>query len=170
MALGEKAYIIHYESIVQDPAGQIQALCKWIGVPFSSQMLEYDPGQTTHWDFGDKEGIRQQKSPTVVGFDKWIESLKNPQIWRLSDSYLRVLGRDTIVRLGYSYDELYEILLANKPGRMRLWGSLPLSWWLKKPQRECLTIRTAFARFAKSIQRRGLRETVNMGTRMVLQR
>ena len=56
--------------------------------------------------------------------------MQEPQRWRLTNDYLHLLGRDTVARLGYDYDELQRILDAERPRQWSLIRTYPLQWWL----------------------------------------
>lgn len=154
--LGERAIVVHYEKMLKDPEGEIDAICKLLGTSFVPEMINYGRDVAPQWRFGDKKAVHTKTRPDSENAEKWVEALSEPQVWRLADDYLRLLGRETIERMGYCYEELEEILRTRKPDRRRLFFTFSLAWLLKKPI-EQLKWRDAIVGFTKSSWSRGIK-------------
>ena len=132
--LGDRAIVLHYEQLLEEPEQQIRRVCQSLGVSFSPDLLMYgDNVQNRQWQLGDKEQVHQQKTLDSQNSGRWIETLNHPQRWRLVSDYLEFLGADTIHHLGYDYEQLRKILYQHRPNRLQFWNTMPLEWMLRDP-------------------------------------
>jgi hypothetical protein len=71
----------------------------------------------------DRVGINNRSRPTGDSLDSWQQLLADAQQVHFAHSYLRALGRQTVEKLGYSFDELNEAVRAaadRAPGKVML--------------------------------------------------
>ena len=118
--------VVSYERIVNNPDETISMICEYLGVDYEPSMINLNTHHQTIWKHGDKTGINLYSQPVEFNTNRWIKSIDNPQTWRLSKDYLHLLGADTINKMGYSYQELSEILENHKPNIIRSFFTLPL--------------------------------------------
>ena len=123
----DKGIVVHYEELVRDPAGEIKNLCEFIGLNRIDSMTDFSKQGQPNWQQGDHSSINHYTKPEADHADKWVKGLNNPQVWRLTNDYLQLLGREFICKMGYSFDELHHTLGQHKPNRLRLAGTLPLN-------------------------------------------
>jgi hypothetical protein len=125
-SLGEQSIVVHFEKLVSEPESEVQGICAKLGVEFASRMIDYGRSDSSSWRYGDQIEIDHYTRPVPQNAEKWIQSLEGPQVWRLARYYLRFLGRETVTQMGYSCEELDEILDNYKPNPMRIWLTYPL--------------------------------------------
>lgn len=92
---------IQYETLVTSPSRTLQGLCRFLGVPYEEDMLDYPRNEDLLWQhrrslLGDKNALDflslQEKS---VG--KWLVELSLAETQQLVD----VIGLDVLRRMGY---------------------------------------------------------------------
>lgn len=68
---------VHYEKLVQDPASQMEALCRFIGVGFEPAMIDYgaDANAATPAarGLGDPVTVARETRPTIGSLARWME-------------------------------------------------------------------------------------------------
>lgn len=124
--LSESCMVTHYETLVENPRAEMKRLCSGLGVEFLPDMLEYGQAGASSWRFGDKVGVRQYDKPDPTGAERWMNDIEDPQVWRLGRDYLAWLGRDTVNRMGYAYDDLLDTLAPLQPSAVRQCFTWPL--------------------------------------------
>lgn len=113
----DNIYSLKYESILKDPDKEIRNLCKHIGLEFEKGMVNYGNIQREKWKYGDQESVYKFIKPEKSFISKWVESLKNPQTWRLVDDYINILGKDIISKMGYDYNKIKTLLQKETPNK-----------------------------------------------------
>jgi hypothetical protein len=166
--LGSQCVSVRYERLVSDPENETRRICNSLGVTFVPEMIEYGRHDIPpDWAFGDPTGVHQHVRPNADTAEKWLQALGDPQIWRLNYDYLRLLGRETVEQMGYSYEELSDILRKHRPARVRGWFTFSLAWLLSKPlENRRWWIRDTM-RLVRSFQCRGVSGTVAAVVRKV---
>jgi hypothetical protein len=154
-ALGEQCVVVHYEKLVENPECEIKRICEKLGVPFVSEIIEYGSKDIPRWHYGDKK-VYHYTQPASQNAEKWIQALSAPKVWRLANDYLQLLGKETIEQMGYSYEELQQIIEAHQPHWIRLWFTFSLVWLLKKPVEERKSWQRGIVRLIKSLRQRGI--------------
>lgn len=155
--MGERGLVIHYEQLVTDPENEMRRVCAMLGEDFTPDMVEYNRQNLPHWQLGDQKGVYQHTRPVAENAQKWVEAIRDPQVWRLASDYLRWLGRETVEQMGYAYDELQQQLAANEPNRARLWLTFPLSWYLEEQLEKRRKWERGIARLAHALRQRGVK-------------
>lgn len=131
--LGENAISVCYEQFVGTPEQEVERLCGRIGINFRSEMVEYGRQDLPRWRLGDPDAVYQRSSPDAQNADKWKVLMKDPQVWRLVNDYLRLLGPNTINQMGYSYSELEQLVETYRPAWRHRRLTIPLSWLIGNP-------------------------------------
>lgn len=134
--LGMNRIVVLYEDILRDPNNEIERICRWIGIDFSSEIIDYGYKDQCGWNLGDQNEIDKNLRPVLKYSDKWDKSLQNPQIWRITREYFSLLGGETFAQMGYSSKKIEETLEKHRPGLHRRLLTVSLSWLLKKPMEE----------------------------------
>lgn len=144
--------VVHYEQLVNDSHTEVNRLCDYLGISFESTMINYGRTDSPQWSLGDMTSIYKYSQPVTSKVDKWVKAIENPQIWRLAHDYLHLLGGETCQKLGYSYQELEDILESRRPSKFALLGTWSLKYLLSKP----LERRGVLPRLIRAIKRRGM--------------
>lgn len=131
--LGEKSLVVAYENLLANPETEMKKICDRLQIDFLPDAIAYKTDSSPQKGFGYKDqktSAYQSGKPNSQNTDKWIEELKDPQLWRLANDYLAILGRDAIAQMGYCYDTLQQQVDSQRPSRYQQWQTLPFSWFL----------------------------------------
>jgi hypothetical protein len=131
--LGKRGVIVHYERLVRYPEREVHRTCDRLGLNFLREMVDYGRHNIPNWFSGDQDAIYQYERPSPENAEKWIHALDDPQVWRLANDYLQLLGQETLEQMGYSYEEVLQILQAHRPHRIRIWSTFSLAYLFDKP-------------------------------------
>lgn len=135
-ALGERAYLTRYESIVQAPEVMLPPLFDWLGVDFKPSLIEYGQAALPRWEWGDQKRVYRERRPVSDGVAAWRKALAEPQFWRLAADYSETLGPATWHRLGYDAKAVASALYAARPAAWRRAATVSLDWLLARPPAE----------------------------------
>jgi hypothetical protein len=113
--LGDNASVVHYEDLVSDPAQTLSTLCREIGIPFVESMLDYGGHPAAEGRSGDTIGIHCHRTPSTDSLHKWRQLGDLAQTKHFGAVYLQALGPELIAELGYSYQELQDVV--GTPGK-----------------------------------------------------
>jgi hypothetical protein len=156
--LGKQCAVVHYEQLVRDPENQMRGICERLGIDFVPEMVAYGHHSLPRWRFGDQNEVYQHTRPALQNTEKWVLALDRPQVWRLANDYLQFLGQKIVEQMGYSFQELEQLLEAHRPSRVRLWLTVPLAWLLNK-------LMFGIAQSIQSLRRQGIRATARTAVR-----
>ncbi|MDA0990773.1 MAG: sulfotransferase, partial [Verrucomicrobia bacterium] len=98
--LGERACVLRFEAMLQDPTRTVEGLCRQLDIAFTPEMLVYGDPKGPAADFGDPTGIHRATRPDASRGDEWLKDLRNPHVWRLASDYLTRLDAESTT-LGY---------------------------------------------------------------------
>ncbi|MBI3796452.1 MAG: sulfotransferase [Deltaproteobacteria bacterium] len=94
-------YIIRYEDLVQNPAVCIEALCKFIALPFEEGIVNYVANTALMQILAEKplgeKKILEHSRPHASSVGRWREVLTPEELRQI----LLTLGSDVFVRMGY---------------------------------------------------------------------
>lgn len=159
--LKEQCQVLYYEGLLMNSEPEIRNICDKLQIEFAPEIIDYGLKDSLSWKYGDKKSVYKNDKPDLKNLNNWVLALENPQVWRVTNDYLQLLGQDTINRMGYSYEELQQIIDAYRPHWFKLWHTLPLKWLLKKPEeRKKWEYEHYFMRLISSVQLRGFWGTV----------
>ncbi len=108
--LGENAITIRYEEFVSDPEANISLLCQKLGIDFHREMLDYSNTPKPIGKYNDPTGINQHTTTNTGSLEKWKTMVNDDQALFFARRYLAAIGEETIHRLGYEYQEIYDVL------------------------------------------------------------
>lgn len=108
--LGKNAIIVRYEDFVSKPEVNISVLCNKLGIDFYNEMLDYSRTPKPVGRYNDPSGIDQHNSTNTASIEKWKTMVDNDQSLYFARCYLEALGKETIGRLGYNYQEIFDVL------------------------------------------------------------
>ncbi len=120
--LGDNATTIHYEKFVTDPERSTKSLCDYLQIPFVQTMLDYSNTPKPKGKMNDPTGIQQHTKPSSSSVNKWKKILDDPQSHYFGQSYINFLGKETIDKLGYDYDDIDAILNSDSVNKKGLYS------------------------------------------------
>ncbi len=131
--LDDNAIIVRYEEFVSDSEAIVPLLCGKLGIDFHKEMLDYSKTPKPVGRYNDPAGINQHSSTNTGSIEKWRAMVEDNQSLYFARSYLDSLGEETISRLGYDYQEIYNTLHSRTLSAKNLspWSSAirPKSLW-----------------------------------------
>ncbi len=75
-ALGIRFHSLRYEDLVRDPATKLHAICRFLGIEFDENMLDYSSNATTAIPSGSlRYHASATKPPDASGIDRWRRNL-----------------------------------------------------------------------------------------------
>src|SRR5262249_53568591 len=152
--LGAAANVVRYETFVTSPNETVQGLCAQLGLAFDPTMIDYSATPMPIGKMNDHEGIVKHVRPSPDGVDKWKGmATSGAQTRHFACSYRDALGRDLVERLGYSFDEMCDVL-GHAPAASARDQVLPWSVALEPERSWTLRDRYLFDRIT-AIRRRG---------------
>lgn len=119
--LGENAITIHYEKFVKDPEANISLLCQKLGIEFYREMLDYSDTHKPVGKFNDSTGINQHTTANTGSVAKWKAMVDDNQSLFFARCYLAAIGKETICKLGYNYQEIYDLLYSRNLSTQKLY-------------------------------------------------
>lgn len=122
--LGDRAIVVRYESLVDEPAIQVKSICARLDLDYRPNMLEYGSGDRPEGGMGDPTGVNKHTQPTTGSLERWLELGETSQTRHLAENYLQALGPDLLTALGYDYAELEARLQAVPCAG----GKISISW------------------------------------------
>lgn len=104
--LGERATVVHYEQLVQEPERTIGELCGWLGLDYQAGMVDYGQRGAPPGRYGDPTGVMSHDGPSTASLDRWLELGRGRQTRLLAEGYLGALGPEVLEGIGYSHADL----------------------------------------------------------------
>ncbi|MCI0422214.1 MAG: sulfotransferase, partial [Acidobacteria bacterium] len=161
--LGLEAISVRYEELVARPQDTIRGVCHKLGIEYFDEMIHYGGKLDLPERSRDAKSIYKHERPVQDYVEDWKTSFGTPQLKHLAQAYVTSLGRHTVERLGYSYDELMDTVSLNGgPGRFHVPWSL-----LMRPPHERRWWETAWLHLTISLQPEGWARTVLRRARLV---
>ena len=128
--IGKKCIVVRYEDFVEQPQVELEKLCTYLGITYTSTILNYNSGGTEKWEYGDPKTVYMNSEPNTSYKDRWHESIRKPQLWRLYYEYSKTLSDILFEGLGYDSSLLIDIFNKNRPNRFKLLITKPLKYFL----------------------------------------
>jgi hypothetical protein len=147
--------LVRYEALVADPEAELARLCDALALARWPGLLEYGRHGLPRWPLGDT-AVYERDRPVPERIDAWQAGLVDPQLWRLSRDYVRMLGPDLLRGLGYSAADLETTLSSTRPSRARLWATYSLDTLLARPASGSRRLRRAALELNHALLRRGV--------------
>lgn len=151
--LGERALVVHYETLVTEPVAQIAAIGDWLGLPTQPDMLRYGSKPPPPGVMGDPLTVHQYDAPSTDRLDSWLQLGEQAQTRHFAEKYLADLGPQLVHQLGYDYTGLQRRLAA-VPCRS---GKVSLTWDQLFEPDEAFQKRLKYAELALLEERRFFR-------------
>lgn len=101
-----RCFGVKYEELIQRPEEVVRAICEYLGITYSSGLIDYGDRKRPDWKLGDPVGVHRATRPTPASLDSWKKGFSSPQSRLFAASYLAELGAELVKEMGYDYDEL----------------------------------------------------------------
>ncbi len=102
----DQCFKVKYEELVARPETVLKDICRFLGILYFDNMLNYSNSRYSEWKFGDRVGVHKASRPTVESLENWKKDFILPQERLFAMSYLKSLGPNLIKEMGYNYDEI----------------------------------------------------------------
>jgi hypothetical protein len=109
--LGNRAKVVRYEDLAANADQSLSDVCSFLDIACETNMA--DKGEGTEFPFGDP-GLGSLEA-TADQSMRWLDDIKQPQVWRLLSDYLSRLDAKDLEAMGYDALELRRTLCQNKP-------------------------------------------------------
>ena len=96
----EKAIVVDYESLSQDPEKMMMKVCSRIGIPYDQDMLNYGGKPKPKGRFGDQVGIYKHSRPVTENINKWKKNFTSIEHVKYAEQYIKTLGATVISKIG----------------------------------------------------------------------
>jgi len=107
-------FIFHYEELLENEENVLQRIFEYLALDYEKGVLDFEQHKNEKWRYGDPINVYEKKYIDKANDKKWIEGLDDPQYWRVMNDYLKYIGKERMIKLGYDYDILEKILLDNQ--------------------------------------------------------
>jgi hypothetical protein len=108
---------VRYEDLVQEPAGWLEKIYQYIGIPFEQETINYGqtgPDQQAQKGLGDPIGVQQYSRPSTDSMHKWVDGLAaEPDKLALMQKIVAQLDPDDLATIGYPLSTLWQPLEAS---------------------------------------------------------
>jgi hypothetical protein len=113
--LKEKNFIIiKYEDIIRNPKNSFLKLTNHLNIKFEEHILETYKATQNKMLYGDPDNVYNLDGIKNENDMKWINELKDTTEWNLLHEYLHLLGKERIEKMGYSFENLNNLLEEKK--------------------------------------------------------
>lgn len=102
----ESSHTVRYEGFVCEPEAELRNICRFLGVTFDTNMLDYGGRVKPGWKFGDPIGVFKSTRTSAVSAEAWKQGFFSPEEKLFANAYLEDLGYEVVKRLGYNFDEI----------------------------------------------------------------
>lgn len=104
--LAGRCHSVQYNRLIADPAGELSALCTFLGTPFADHMVHSYGKVKLAGAMGDPTGVKAYAKISSAPLDKWKSVLNNRFRIRYAKQWVTGLGDRTLAAFGTSCDEL----------------------------------------------------------------
>jgi hypothetical protein len=105
-----RAYSVRFEDLLDRGEDQWRPLMSYLGIEFDSEALNRFTEIELNGRMGDPTGIKQYSALSSDPIDKWRGTLANPLRRAWCHRYLRFLGPNRLLTMGYDLDQLLDQL------------------------------------------------------------
>lgn len=104
--LGERAHVVHYESLVAKPGMEMAKLMTFLGLEFEEQTITYGEHRSLKGTMGDPTNVHRYNRPMKAFANAWIETFRDPMYRQVAHTYLENMDHDALQTLGYPASNL----------------------------------------------------------------
>lgn len=73
-----QVYKLRYEDLVKQPSEELKALYRWLGLPYSDDVLNYGGNKKYRGDMGDPTGVQRSNKPNMGSLNNWQGISEDP--------------------------------------------------------------------------------------------
>lgn len=97
----KNVYTVQYESLLENPIEEVQAIYSWIGLEsFSKEVLDYAVNDKFKGPLGDQKSVHQFRKPSFEQTNAWKEIYLNSDWGDFARGYAKYLGEDFLSKYG----------------------------------------------------------------------
>ena len=104
---------IRYEDLLTNPEQELRRVFNYLELPFYQELMHHFNKTQLKGRLGDPKGTKQYHSISKVPLEKWKHTLRNPFRKMWCRRYLKSIGHENIVEMGYNPDMLLSELRAS---------------------------------------------------------
>lgn len=123
-AHSEQVCAVQYETLVAGGSGEWKRLFDFLGLPFSTDLLEQFSQVDVTGRMGDPTGVKKYSAVDSGSVDRWKDQLSNPVRKFWCKRYLRWIGKEHLAVMGYDLDSLIHDLNATPTTMRWFWTDL----------------------------------------------
>jgi len=101
---------VHYESLIDTSSNEWQRVFDYLGIPFKRVYIEKFSTLKLNGRLGDPTGVKEYQALSMNTKEKWKKELSNPIRKYWCKRYLKFIGRERLLIMGYSYETLIKDL------------------------------------------------------------
>lgn len=167
--LKEQSIVVHYEKILENFDSEIGNVCNKLRIPFDSSLKQYGSGPgCKEWIMGDHRAIHEKGIIDSHHTNRWVEKLRDPQLWRIANDYLKYLGPELFQKMGYDYDAYHTYLHKIHPSSIKLWNTLSLEQLTRSlDEYGSIHYELILIRLLNSLQNQGVRKTILFASKSI---
>ena len=101
-----KVYAVRYEDLITTPENEWQKVFDYLELEFSPEILESFKRVQFNGQMGDSTGIKHYQSISRAPLEKWKHILSNPIRKTWCKRYLKWIGKEQLMTMGYDLEQL----------------------------------------------------------------
>jgi hypothetical protein len=106
----ERAHSVRYEDLIANPEEEGRQLFAYLDLPFELELLHGFARTQLRGRMGDPTGVDQYQVISKESLEKWKNTLANPIRKAWCRRYIRWIGRERLMLMGYDMDSLLDSL------------------------------------------------------------
>jgi hypothetical protein len=137
----KRLYHVRYEDLVQDPEGEMRAICEVAEIPFDPAIIDYGQKDVEGKGLGDPIGVGQHSRPTTASLHKWAREVagNEPRMALLRGMVGRLSDED-LATWGWTRDNLWDALAGVDPEKAKKAQSKARKWDRYAVERRALLV------------------------------
>lgn len=146
----KNTHLIRYEDLLSSPEDATKELFDFLEIPNQPNCVEYGGANTDRWEYGDPSTVYAKSRPDPLHAEIWQEQLKNKDHHKILHDYLITLGRESVERMGYSYEDLERAFIRERP-QEGLESNLSLDYFMSHESNDSTALRAKIVHLAAAL-------------------
>lgn len=124
----QRSHRIDYRKLLENPRGELDSLCRYLGLSFEEDMLENFPKTRPRGNMGDSIGTLAYTHLTTETLHKWIKMAESLVLKKYFIHYINSLEGEVVQCFGYEKDTLISEIQRVKTHKLGSWKEWYF-WW-----------------------------------------